>query len=189
MVKVKGFIYVNGFALNSEGRVSIGDSPIFSFTKTRPVNALGDLSIGTTTIMPHSFSGGQGMDAVGRMLYVDIAGAARITLDYNYVGGMPYTNDGALIIDSVSPVHHYVGGVPAVASGAIAAGIGGATEPPTTDCWLYAVANENGTYWVTEDGKYVVMSKECHLPIPGVNVLVDESGVYIATEADELLTV
>jgi hypothetical protein len=33
------------------------------------------------------------------------------------------------------------------------------------------------------------MSKECHRPIPDVNVLVDESGVYITTEADELLTV
>jgi hypothetical protein len=180
--------FPNGFVLNDDGRVAIGTGEIFSVTKVRPVDAADDLSIGTQSKAPSAYSGGQSVDLAGAMLFVDVAGA-RADFDVHYVGGMPYTEYGALVIDSSNEVHSYVGGVPMTAAGFVAAGLGGATPPPETDCGLYAVVTEGDAYWVTEDGRYVVLSKECHVPVQKVVVLEDGEGTPVTTDAGELLLV
>lgn len=178
--------FPNGFVLNADGRVAIGAADIFSVNKVRPVDGADDLSIGTTGTVPATYSGGQATDLVGAMLFIDVAGA-KPTFAVRYVGGMPYTDYGALVIDSVGAIHSYNGGVPMTAGGLIAAGVGGGVPPEV--CYLTAVVNEADFYFVMEDGRYVVLSKECQVPVPVMDVLGDENREFIGTDTDELLLV
>jgi hypothetical protein len=180
-------VFVNGFAIQANGRVAIGDGVITHWLHCRPIDGKTNITVGVTSGVAKSFFGGQGLDSAGKMLYLDLAGSP-MPPKARFSGGLPYLNNGYLITDSVSPAARTVGGLPVTSSGALAIG-GGGSVPPSTDCYLYAVANEAGTYWVTEDGKYVVLSTECHLPTPAVTALVDEIPNYITTEADELLLV
>lgn len=180
-------VFVNGFAIQADGRVAIGDGVITHWLHCRPMDVNTSITVGVTSGVANSFFGGQGLDDDGKMLYVDLAGGP-MPAKVRFSGGLAYLDNGYLITDSVGQAVRTVGGLPVTSSGALAIGSGGPSTP-TTDCYLYAVTNEVGTYWVTEDGKYVVLSKECHLPTIDVTVLADEAGIYIGTEADELLLV
>jgi hypothetical protein len=155
-----GAYFPNGFALDADGRVALGDADIASVNKVRPVDAAQSISVAVSGEQTAAFNAGQGVDGLGKMLYADIAGGP-MPVGSRYVGGIPYTDAGALVVDTSSPIHNYVGGVPMTLMGAVAASGG---EAPIIDCYATALDTEQGFYLVTESGLYLLQSRDCLVP-------------------------
>jgi len=135
-------LFVNGFALSDDGRVIIGDGIITEYMQGRPIDEAHDTSVGVKGGHTVTYLIGQGMTTDGKMVYLDTLGSP-VPANTTYVGGFPYTSEGALVVDSIGKVVSYTEGIPLTINGAVAAM--SSTPPPVT-----------GTIIVTEKGDFVV---------------------------------
>jgi hypothetical protein len=135
-------LFVSGFALSDDGRVIIGDGLVTEYMQGRPIDETLDTSVGVQGGKAISYLVGQGMTSDGKMVYLDTLGSP-VPANTTYVGGFPYTSEGALVVDSVGKILSYVEGIPMSVNGAVAAMT--SAPPPVT-----------GTIIVTEKGDYVV---------------------------------
>jgi hypothetical protein len=135
-------LFVSGFALSDDGRVIIGDGIITEYMQGRPIDELHDTSVGVQGGRAVSYLVGQGMTADGKMIYLDVLGSP-LPSNTTYLGGFPYTSDGALVVDSIGVIATYSEGIPLTINGAVATSSN--TPPPSA-----------GTIIVTEKGDYIV---------------------------------
>ncbi len=143
-------LFVNGFALNEDGRVIMGDGDVTEYFQGRPIDEFHDTSVGVTSGTVISYLVGQGMTADGKMLYIDLFGAP-MPKNVTYSGGFPYTSDGALVVDSIGAIAVYNEGIPFSYAGAVAVGKG--TPPPPMGT---LIVTETGEFVVTENGTYLI---------------------------------
>lgn len=143
-------LFVSGFALNDDGRVVIGDGNVTEYMQGRPIDEAADTSVGVQSGTAITYLVGQGMTADGKMLYIDIMGSP-IPSNVTYVGGFPYTSNGALVVDSIGKIGSYNEGIPFTVNGAVASG--NDVPPPPTGT---IIVTERGDFIVTESGVILI---------------------------------
>lgn len=143
-------LFVSGFALNDDGRVLIGDGVITEYMQGRPIDEGADTSVGVQNGTTLTYLVGQGMTADGKMLYLDVMGSP-VPANTTYLGGFPYTSNGALVVDSLGRIASYTEGIPLTVNGAVA--IASSGPPPTPGT---IIVTQKGDYLVTEFGVLLI---------------------------------
>lgn len=143
-------LFVSGFALNDDGRVIIGDGVVTEYMQGRPIDEANDTSVGVQDGQALTYLVGQGMTADGKLVYLDVMGSP-MPSNVTYVGGFPYTSDGALVVDSIGKIVSYTEGIPLTINGAVASG---SNEPPPPTGTI--IVTEKGDFVVTESGVILI---------------------------------